>query len=217
MDFTTLKQNINRDFYKLQQIDTQLTLNNEQEQQLVSRLADEEKQIQLLDSTLTVFKTLQEKLTTVHIDHITKLINNALSTVFNDDNIQYQIRIDTTQQRNNNTTQFVLLTTENNKTTETNLQDNGFGIQSLIGFVLQIYFIIQHKQERILFLDESLTAISTDKLPKLKQFIHEVSQQYDFKFILIAHMESLFDLADYSYTVENGIVTPVSIPTKEAV
>ena len=42
-------------------------------------------------------------------------------------------------------------------------------------------------------------------------------QQYDFKFILIAHMESLFDLADYSYTVENGIVTPVSIPTKEAV
>lgn len=217
MDFITLKQNINRDFYKLQQIDTQLTLNTEQEQQLVSKLAEEEKQIQLLDSTLTVFKTLQEKLTTVHIDHITKLINSALETVFNDDLIQYQIRIDTTQQRNNNTTQFILLTTENNKTTETLLQDNGFGIQSLIGFVLQIYFIIQHKQERILFLDESLTAISTDKLPKLKQFIHEVAQQYDFKFILIAHMESLFDLADYSYTVENGIVTPVSIPNKEAV
>ena len=141
----------------------------------------------------------------------TKLINNALTTVFNDDLIQYSIRIDTTQQRNNNIAQFTLLTTENSITTETNLQDNGYGIQSLIGFVLQIYFILQHKQARILFLDESLTAISTDKLPKLKQFINEVSERYDFHFILIAHMESLFDLADYSYNVDNGVVIEVPI------
>ena len=60
------------------------------------------------------------------------------------------------------------------------------------------------KQAHILFLDESLTAISTDKLPRLKQFIQEVSKQYNFYFILIAHMESLFELADYTYNVNNG-------------
>ena len=131
--------------------------------------------------------------------------------VFNTPTTQYHIRIETTQQRNNNVTQFYLLTTQDDTTTETLLQDNGFGIQSLIGFVLQIYFIIQHNQAHILFLDESLTAISTDKLPKLKLFINEVSKQYNFHFILIAHMESLFQLADYSYSVHNGKVTPIPV------
>lgn len=211
MTFDSIYQQISQDYYKLKQVQSQKDLTKEQIQKLTVQIADDTKQVQLLDDTATIFKTLQDKLTTVHINHLTKLIDNALSTVFNDEFIQYSIRIETSQQRNNNTTQFYLETTENSITTETLLQNNGFGIQSLIGFVLQIYFILQHKQAHILFLDESLTAISTDKLPKLKQFITEVSQQYHFKFILIAHMESLFQLADYAYNVENGRVTAVSI------
>lgn len=211
MNFDTIYQSVSQDYYKLKQVQSQLQLNQEQINNILNQIASNESKIQLLDSASTIFKTLQDKMTTVHINHITQLINNALHTVFDDEFITYKIEIETTQQRNNNTIQFHLLTTENNITTKTNLQDNGFGIQSLIGFVLQIYFILQHKQAHILFLDESLTAISTDKLPKLKQFITEVSKQYDFKFVLIAHMESLFTLADYAYNVDNGIVTEVRV------
>ena len=209
MTFDQVYQQISQEYYKLLQIQNQLDLNKETEQKLIQQLAQDSKDAQLLDDSLSIFKILQEKLTQNHINHITQLINHALTSVFNDDQTQYQIRIEINQQRNNNTAQFYLLTTQQQETTETLLQNNGFGIQSLIGFVLQIYFILQHKQEHILFLDESLTAISTDKLPKLKQFIHEVSQQYDFYFILIAHMESLFDLADYTYNVDQGKVTLV--------
>lgn len=206
MEFESVYQRISQKYYSLQQIQTQLQLNKEQEQKLIQEIAQISQDIKLLDDALTIFKTLQEKLTQVHIDHITKLVNHALETVFNDDQLQYAIRIETNQQRNNNTAQFYLLTTENNITTETLLQNNGFGIQSLIGFTLQIYFILQQNQARLLLLDESLTAISTDKLPRLKQFIQEIAKQYDFHFVLIAHMESLFELADYTYTVHNGKV-----------
>lgn len=210
MSFDQLYQQITQKYYKLQQIQTQLDFNTTQEQQLIQELAKNSQQIQLLDDGLIIFKTLQEKLTLTHINHITSLINHALATVFDDDQTQYQIRIETTQQRNNNTAQFYLLTTQSGNTTETQLQNNGFGIQSLIGFVLQIYFILQQNQAHILLLDESLTAISTDKLPRLKQFIQEVSKQYNFHFILIAHMEALFELADYSYDVRNGKITEVT-------
>lgn len=215
MDFTTLQQKITQDYYKLQQVKSQLELNKEQEQQLILDIANASEQVKLLDDALTIFKTLQDKLTHVHIEHITKLVNHALETVFNDEFIQYSIRIDTQQQRNNNTAQFYLLTTQGNVTTETLLQNNGFGIQSLIGFTLQIYFILQQKQAHILLLDESLTAISVDKLPRLKQFINEIAKQYDFHFILIAHMEALFDLADYAYNVHEGKVTEVKLNGKE--
>lgn len=210
MQFDKIFQDVSKEYYKLKQVQSQLLLTNENITKLKEELIEDERQIQLHEKASEVFKTLQERLTYVHIDHLTNLINNALETVFNDEYIQYSIRIETSQQRNNNTCQFYLLTTENNITTETLLQDNGFGIQSLIGFVLQIYFILQHNQARILFLDESLTAISTDKLPKLKVFIDKVSQQYDFKFILIAHMSDLFELADYAYNVENGKVIEVT-------
>lgn len=211
MEFDLISQKIQKDYYSLQQIQTQLNLNKEHEEKLKLQLCDTQSKVQLLDDSLTVFKTLQDKLTMVHIEHITNLVNHALNSVFNDDTIQYSIRIETTQQRNNNTAQFYLLTTKDNITTETLLQNNGYGIQSLIGFTLQIYFILQQNQEHILFLDESLTAISTDKLPRLKQFINEISKQYDFHFILIAHMESLFELADYQYVVKNGEVKEVQL------
>ena len=204
MSFDEVYQKISQKYYQLLQVQNQLELNQQTEQKLIQEIAQNHKDIQLYDDTLSIFKVLQEKLTQNHIEHITTLINHALSTVFDDDTTQYQIRIEITQQRNNNTAQFYLLTTQQGETTETLLQNNGFGIQSLIGFVLQIYFILQHKQAHILFLDESLTAISTDKLPRLKQFIQEVSKQYDFYFILIAHMEALFELADYTYHVQNG-------------
>ena len=130
----------------------------------------------------------------------------ALQTVFDTEDIKYSINIETLVQRNNNQVQFYLTEKDltNNEEIKTRIEDNGFGIQSLIGLVLQIYFIIIHKQQHILFLDESLTAISVDKLPKLKVFLNEVSKKLDFKFVLIAHVESLFCLADYRYNVVNG-------------
>lgn len=209
MEFESISQKIQQEYYKMQQIQTQLTLNQEQETKLVSQMEEAQRQVQLLDDALVIFKTLQDKLTLVHIEHITKLVNHALQSVFNDDEIQYSIRIETSQQRNNNTAQFYLLTTKDGETEETILQNNGYGIQSLIGFTLQVYFILQQDQEHLLFLDESLTAISTDKLPRLKQFINEIARQYDFHFVLIAHMESLFELADYQYIVHNGAVKEV--------
>lgn len=208
-EFDSLFQKVSQTYYKLQQVQTQLKLNEDSEEDTKTKLFETENKVQLLDSASVVFKSLQEKLTDVHINHITDLLNNALHSVFDDDYIQYRIRLEVSQQRNNNTVQFYLQTTEGGSVTETLLTNNGFGIQSLLGFVLQVYFILQHKQARILFLDESLTAISTDKLPKLKKFIDEVANQYQFKFVLIAHMEELFSLADYAYSVDNGKVTPI--------
>ena len=143
--------------------------------------------ITLLEDTREVFKVLENKLSEANIKHVEDLCNQALQTVFDTEEVKYSINIETLVQRNNNQVQFYL--TEKNIATneevKTRIEDNGFGVQSLIGLVLQIYFIIIHRQQHILFLDESLTAISVDKLPKLKIFLNEVSKKLDFKFVLL--------------------------------
>jgi hypothetical protein len=185
----------------------------EQKNKLVSKIAKDTKDIALLEDTREVFKILENKLSEANIKHVEDLCNQALQTVFDTEDIKYSINIETLVQRNNNQVQFYLTEKDlvNEEEIKTRIEDNGFGIQSLIGLVLQIYFIIIHGQQHILFLDESLTAISVDKLPKLKVFLNEVSNKLDFKFVLIAHVESLFCLADYRYNVVNGKIEEMEI------
>lgn len=185
----------------------------EKKNRLINQIAEDTKEITLLEDTREVFKVLENKLSEANIKHVEDLCNQALQTVFDTEEVKYSINIETLVQRNNNQVQFYL--TEKNIATneevKTRIEDNGFGVQSLIGLVLQIYFIIIHRQQHILFLDESLTAISVDKLPKLKIFLNEVSKKLDFKFVLIAHVESLFCLADYRYNVVNGKIEEMEV------
>lgn len=185
----------------------------EERDKLIAKIATNSANITLLEDTREVFKILENKLSEANIKHVENLCNQALQTVFDTDTTKYRISIETLVQRNNNQVQFYLFETDLDKNEEvkTRIEDNGFGVQSLIGLVLQIYFIIIHRQQHILFLDESLTAISVDKLPKLKIFLNEVSSKLDFKFVLIAHVESLFCLADYRYNVVNGKIEEMEI------
>ena len=184
-----------------------------QRDNLLRKINEDTKNINLLENTREVFKVLENKLSEANIIHVEELCNQALTTVFNTDDITYSIKIETLVQRNNNQVQFYLFEKDlkTNEEVKTRIEDNGFGVQSLIGLVLQIYFILIHRQQHILFLDESLTAISVDKLPKLKVFLNEVSKKLDFKFILIAHVESLFCLADYRYNVVNGKIEELEV------
>lgn len=184
-----------------------------QRDSLLEKINNDTKEIALLENTQEVFKLLENKLSEANILHVEQLCNQALVTVFNTEDTTYTIKIETMIQRNNNQVQFYLFEKNliTNEEVKTRLEDNGFGIQSLIGLVLQIYFILIHKQQHILFLDESLTAISVDKLPKLKAFLTEVSKSLNFKFILIAHVEALFTLADYRYNVVNGKIEEIEI------
>ena len=213
MDINTLNANVMKLNNFIEATSRNYTESKAEKEKVVGKIAKNTKDIALLEDTREVFKVLENKLSEANIKHVEDLCNQALQTVFDTDEIKYHIDIETLVQRNNNQVQFYLY--EKDLTTgeevKTRIEDNGFGIQSLIGLVLQIYFIVIHKQQHILFLDESLTAISVDKLPKLKVFLNEVSKKLDFKFILIAHVESLFCLADYRYNVVNGKIEEMEI------
>ena len=217
MDINIINANVMKLNNLIESTSRNYTESKEKRDELVNKIADDTRNITLLEDTREVFKLLENKLSEANIKHVESLCNQALQTVFDTEDMTYRINIETLVQRNNNQVQFYLteINTTTNEEVKTRIEDNGFGIQSLIGLVLQIYFIIIHKQQHILFLDESLTAISVDKLPKLKVFLNEVSRKLDFKFVLIAHVESLFCLADYRYNVVNGKIEEMEVDNDE--
>jgi DNA repair exonuclease SbcCD ATPase subunit len=142
-----------------------------------------------------LMKKLVEGMSKSQINHLESLINSALSTIFYDR--QYYVELVITELRNTNNLQILLNEVlEDGSVIKTKLEDNGFGVKCIIGFILQVYFIIYYKQYPILFLDEAFTQLSKQYLPYLKSLINDLANKYGFTFVLVTHDRDLMELAD---------------------
>ncbi len=153
-----------------------------------------------------LMKKLVEGMSRSQIVHLEALLNSALSTIFYDR--QYSVELVVTELRNTNNLQILLNEVlEDGQVIKTKLEDNGFGVKCIIGFILQVYFIIYYKQYPILFLDEAFTQLSKQYLPYLKSLINDLAAKYGFTFVLVTHDRDLMELADRTYMVEKGKVS----------
>lgn len=176
--------------------------------QTVKELTDIIHKQQSFDQAISLLKLLMDGLSSEHIQHLSNLLNTTLATIFYDR--KYSLELHTEQQRNQNVLQL-FLHEQNPDGTEviTSINDNGYGVQSVIGFTLQVYYILYNKLQPILFLDEAFGNLSSDYLPYLKSLLNSLTQRYNFRFILITHDQRLENLSDHSYRVVQGTVTPI--------
>lgn len=167
-------------------------------------------QINLLTESLEVVKVCINKLSEGHISHLQELVNSMLNTVFYDK--KYSIDMQLNDTKNGKVLDLFLIdsTLSDEDPVVTELSSNGGGLQTVVGFVLQIYFIIYFKQERILFLDEALSAVSSEYIPTLVDFMRGLVDKYQFKFVAIFHDTRFSEYADTIYQVSNGIAKLVT-------
>lgn len=160
--------------------------------------------INLLTESLEVVKVCINKLSEGHISHLQDLVNSMLSTVFYDK--KYSIDMQLNDTKNGKVLDLFLIdsTLSTDDPVVTDLSSNGGGLQTVVGFVLQIYFIVYFKQERILFLDEALSAVSSEYIPTLVDFMRGLVDKYQFKFVAIFHDTRFSEYADTIYQVSNG-------------
>ena len=141
------------------------------------------------------------------IEHIEKLLNSAVKTIFYDKD--YSIKLEIAEFRNSNCLNILLIENTDEGEIVTDIKNNGFGIQSIVGFILQVYFIMYHKLEPILFMDEAMSNLSSQYIPYFKELINALANQYNFHFVLVAHDVRFIDIADYKYEVKDGEVRKV--------
>ena len=153
-----------------------------------------------------LMKKIIEGMSKSQISHLENLINSALETIFFDR--QYSVELVITELRNTNNLQIILNEVlDDGSVIKTKLDDNGFGVKSVIGFILQVYFILYHHEYPILFLDEAFTQLSKQYLPYLKSLISDLADKYGFIFVLITHDTDIMSLSDRTYLVNQGKVT----------
>ena len=165
---------------------------------LISKEASYEKAVDLM-------KKIIEGMSQSQINHLKSLINSALETIFFDR--KYFVELQITELRNTNNLKIVLNEiTDDGQLLKTDLNDNGYGVKSIIGFVLQIYYILYYHQYPIMFMDEAMTQLSKQYLPYFKSLINDLAEKYGFIFVLVTHDTDIMNLSDRTYFVDKGKV-----------
>lgn len=156
------------------------------------------------EQSIEILKRMMDQLSRSQINHLTDLLNSSVQSIFFDR--QYSIELQVTELRNQNQLKILLHEDTADGHIISDINDNGYGLKGIIGFILQCYFIIYYKQEPILFLDEAFGNLSSQYLPYLKALVNSLTNKYGFRFVLITHDERLMELADRTYRVTLGAV-----------
>lgn len=194
---------------KYETIKSQLELREAQKKDLVKDMENLiNKQVDYEDA-ISYMKEIIDTLSRSHLNHLEKLLNSAVSTIFFDR--MYRIEFDISEYRNSNCLTIYLIDVKDDGTEiRTDIKDNGFGVKTIIGFILQVYFILYHKLSPILFIDEGFSALSSQYIPYLRSLLTSLKDEYGFIFVLVAHDVRFIDIADIKYEVKDGEVKLVS-------
>lgn len=207
-DLVTRYQNLfNKAIVKKSNIELQLQQQEDRKQQYNQSLVELQKILQdqqTYEHSIDILKKMMDNLSRSQINHLSDLLNSSVQSIFFDR--QYSIELQITELRNQNQLKILLHEDTPDGHIVSDINDNGYGLKGIIGFILQCYFIIYYKQEPILFLDEAFGNLSSQYLPYLKSLIVSLTNKYGFRFVLITHDERLMELADRTYRVRLGDV-----------
>lgn len=194
---------------KYDTIAEQKLLKIEQKEQCKQKMNDMMSKQLVYENAINYTKEILDLMSRSQIKHLEELLNSAVSTIFFDKN--YRIEFEISEYRNSNCLTIYLIESLSDGTEiKTDIKDNGFGIKTIIGFILQIYFIIFNKLSPILIADEAFSALSDQYIPYLRSLLTSLTEKYGFIFILVSHDNRFIDIADKTYRVNNGEVKLVN-------
>jgi DNA repair exonuclease SbcCD ATPase subunit len=130
---------------------------------------------------------------------IKDILDYGVKSIFFDE--EYSIDI-----RNNEdkTTIHLITTDEEGNKISPDIKDCGGGIRTVVGIMLQLYFIFHYKSERIIFIDEGFTQVSSIYIPYLMGLLQEMSEKNGLKIMLITHDTRFMSYADKVYEIIEG-------------
>ena len=155
------------------------------------------------ESALKILREILDTMAESHINSIVDMITYALQTVFHDRN--YEVKLVIGESRSVNTAELVLVDKTTENVVESDIPDSiGGGVSAVIGFTLQVFYVMYFKLNRFMVLDESLSAVSSEYLPNLMQFVKMLSEKRGFIFLAIVHDTRFLNYANKTYRMVNG-------------
>ncbi len=139
---------------------------------------------------------------------IERLVTQGLQTIFGDEltfHLVPGIRAKTS------VVDFVVRSTMADGTVvDTDVMDaRGGGLAATVGFLLRLVILLlsSHKQDTVLFLDETFAHVSAEYVPRLTEFLRDLVSKTGVQIVMVTHDPAFGEVATHVYAFElrNGV------------
>lgn len=133
------------------------------------------------------------------IKKIRDILDYGVKTIFFDEEYSIDIRTEDT-----NTTIHLVYTDKLGNIISPDIKHCGGGVRTVVGVLLNLFFIFHYKTEPIIFVDEGFSQVSSIYIPYLMGLLQELSDKNGLKILLITHDMRIMSYADKVYEILDG-------------
>lgn len=160
--------------------------------------------LQHLNVLSAFYKEALEDITHQYLDELSKTLTEVYSTVYSQTNKQVQLVLE--DYRGQKVVRLKYLKTYEGNLYSESLDADGGSAQIILGTIIAVYFILATDSPRIIFMDESLSALSTSVLHQFLSVLKRFSTELGFIFYIVDHAPYRFhNYVDQLFTVEDGV------------
>lgn len=175
------------------------------QRQLISVKKDQEYESKELEFIAEAQQILQQTATQTQNRlsfHISEFITSALKSIWGENAYKYELRF---VEKRNRTEVEMVLKTQDGEVSLDNLNNirSGGGVLDIVALALRIaLWSLQPNKQSMMILDQPLSNLDMNHLPKAGQLIDELSNKLEMQFVMINHNPALADIADKTFYVE---------------
>jgi len=155
-----------------------------------------------------LYKEALDRVTDNYLVSLSGLLSDCFRQIFQDGD--RRIELVTVDYRGKKLVRIRVMRRVGDREFEEALEANGNGARLVVGFLVNIYFLVVSGLPRILFLDEILSALSPECVERFMGVCVEFRDKLDFSFVIISHTADVVRrFADREYTIRDGIYVEV--------
>lgn len=155
-------------------------------------------QVEKLSKTGELLRVLLDKLVLDQVRVLEKVVTEGLQVIFFDQHLTFEAEV--SQKYNKIAIDFFLRQGDDTTVVRGHpLESFGGGPSSVASLVLRLLSLVRLKRAPILFLDETLAAVSDDYIDAAGLFMQKLAASTGIDILLVTHKQALLDHADLAY------------------
>jgi DNA repair ATPase RecN len=154
--------------------------------------------VEKLSKTGELLRLLMDKLVMDQVKAIESIVTEGLKSIFFDIDLSFQAEVG--QSRGKVSIDLLVKRTQNDiEIVGPPLETTGGGVSSIASLTLRLLALMRLKKFPVLFLDETLSAVSDYYVDQTGQFLRKLSETTNIPILLVTHNQAFLDHAKSAY------------------
>lgn len=176
---------------------------------LISKREEELKEInelyRITKWSYSYLDTLVKEESGKFIKRVNDILDYGVKSIFFDCDYSIEIRVSD----NNKATIHLVYDDDDGNKLSPDIQSCGGGVRTVVGVLLQCFFIMHYRVEKIIFVDEGFSQVSSIYLPNLFNLLHEMAKKNGLKLLLVTHDPRVMAYANKHYEIKDHVSVEV--------